>query len=112
MKAWKANSKTPDPNRPIHTTPPENPNIDSSLTYDVIRGNIAGSLGKKMDAESGVSKDKNAEKYMNLMVSKAVEVSIQDRAVSEKAKANLRAVVNGLGMNQGAVIVMSMQTRQ
>ena len=26
--------------------------------------------------------------------------------------ANLRAVLNGLGMNQGAVIVMSMQTRQ
>ena len=44
LKAWKANSKTPDPNRP---TPPENPNIVLSLTYDVIRGNIAGSLGKK-----------------------------------------------------------------
>ena len=54
-----------------------------------------------------------------MMVSKIVEVSIQDRAASEKAKrkakrvcANLRAVINGLGMNQGAVIVMSMQTRQ
>ena len=53
------------------------------------------------------------------MVSEVVEVSIQDRAASEKAKqrqkrvcANLRAVVNGLGMNQGAVIVMSMQTRR
>ena len=55
LKAWKANSKMPDPNRPIHTTPPENPNIDLSLTYDVIRGNIAGSLSKTVDAESGVS---------------------------------------------------------
>ena len=86
LKAWKANTKTPDPNRPIQTTLPENPNIVLSLTYDVIRGNIAGSLGKKGDAELGVSKDKKAEKYMNLMVSKVVEVSIQDRAASEKAK--------------------------
>ena len=86
LKAWKANTKTPDPNRPIQTTPPENPNIVLSLTYDAIRGNIAGSLGKKVDAELGVSKDKKAEKYMNLMVSKVVEVSIQDRAASEKAK--------------------------
>ena len=86
LKAWKANTKTPDPNRPIQTTPLENPNIVLSLTYDVIRWNIAGSLGKEVDAELGVSKDKKAEKYMNLMVSKVVEVSIQDRAASEKAK--------------------------
>ena len=64
LKAWKAKSKTPDPNRPIHTTPLENPNIDLSLTYDVSRGNIAGSLSKTVDAELGVSKYKNAEKYM------------------------------------------------
>ena len=32
LKAWKANSKTPDPNRPIQTTPSENPNIVLSLT--------------------------------------------------------------------------------
>ena len=83
LKAWKANSKMSDPNRPIQTTPPENPNIVLALTYDVIRGNIVGSLGKKVNAKLGVSKDKNAEKYMNLMVSKVVEVSIQDRAASE-----------------------------
>ena len=86
LKAWKANSKTPDPNRPIPRTPPENPNIELSLTYDVIRGNIVGSLGTMVDIELGVSEDTSAVKYMNLIVSKVVEVEIQDRVASEKAK--------------------------
>ena len=48
LKAYSANSNTPDPNRPFPTRkPPQIPNLSLSLTLDVIRGKITGSLGKK-----------------------------------------------------------------
>ena len=57
MKAYNAKAKTPDPNRPIKTTPPAIPQLELSLIHDAIRGNVKGSLGKRVDSKSGLSKD-------------------------------------------------------
>ena len=84
MKAYKAKAKTPDPNRPIQTTPPAIPQLELSLIHDVIRGNVKGSLGKSVDAKLGLSKDTSGTKYMDLMVRKVGEMTIQNREAEGK----------------------------
>ena len=85
MKAYKAKAKTPDPNRPIQTTPPAIPQLELSLIHDVIRGNVKGSLGKSVDAKLGLSKDTSGTKYMHLMVRNVGEMTIQNRESKDKA---------------------------
>ena len=85
VKAYKAKAKTPDPNRPIKTTPPTIPQLELSLIHDAIKGNVKGSLGKRVDAKLGLSKDTLGTKYMDLMVHKAGEMTIQNRESEDKA---------------------------
>merc|ERR1711983_698363 len=84
VKAYKAKAKTPNPSRPIKTTPPAIPQLELSLIHDVIRGNVKGSLGKRVDAKLGLSKDTSGTKYMDLMVRKVGEMTIQNREAEGK----------------------------
>jgi hypothetical protein len=90
IKAVKQCSKTPNPNRKLRTTPPENPNIELSLTFDVLSGKIAGSLGKKLDSKLGLIKDCNAAKYIGFIIGRVGEMLIRDREALGKGfrKAN------------------------
>ena len=118
IKAVKQCSKTPNPNRTLRTTPPENPNIELSLTFDVLSGEIIGSLGKKLDYKLGLIKDYTVAKYICFIVGKVGKCQFRTERLWRKAFgrqtrncANLRAVVSGLGM-EGVVIVITLQTRQ
>ena len=86
VKAYKAKAKTPDPNRPIQTTPPmiPQPQLELSLIHDAIRGNVKGSLGKAVDAELGLSNDTSGTKYMDLIARKVGEMTIQNREAEGK----------------------------
>ena len=84
VKAYKAKAKTPNPHRPIKTTPLSLEQLELSLIHDVIRGNVKGSLGIKVDAELGLSKDTSGTKYMDLLVRNVGEMTIQNREAEGK----------------------------
>ena len=84
VKAYKAKAKTPNPHRPIKTTPLSLEQLELSLIHDVIRGNVKGRLGIKVDAELGLSKDTSGTKYMDLLVRNVGEMTIQNREAEGK----------------------------
>ena len=84
VKAYEAMAKTPNPHRPIKTRPLSDEQLELSLIHDVIRGNVKGSLGIKVDAELGLSKDTSGTKYMDLLVHNVGEMTIQIREAEGK----------------------------
>ena len=65
-KAYKAEAKTPNPKRPIQTKLP-NSTLVLSLTYDVIRGNIKGSLGMNVDEQLNLKGIEQGRRYIEKM---------------------------------------------
>ena len=81
---------TPDPERPYPRISVEflsHPCIDLSLDYDIIRGNIPGSLGKQRDdAIGGVAVTGNPNKYINAICSASRGSRINERLTFYRAK--------------------------
>ena len=60
--------ETPNPKRPLHGTkdPPYIPHLELSLTLDVLRGAVKGTLGHDVDAELGLTDDQDASSTTGL----------------------------------------------
>ena len=71
----------PQQNTPYNATGEFN---DLSLTFYLLSGKIAESLGKNVDSKLGLIKDYNAAKYIGFVVGRVEEMLIQDREALEK----------------------------
>jgi len=85
--------ETPDPKRPLHGTKdlPDIPHLELSLTLDVLRGAVKGTLGHDVDAELGLTDDQDASsttglKYLEYLEKEVQAFSIKERKKADKAK--------------------------
>ena len=85
--------ETPDPKRPLHRTKdrPYIPHLELSLTLDVLRGAVKGTLGHDVDTELGLTDDQEASyttglKYLEYLEKEVQEFSIKERKKADKAK--------------------------
>ena len=83
LKLVEEGAETPIPDRPYPRISVEfisHPCIDLSLDYDIIRGNIPGSLGKQRDdAIGGVAVTGDPNKYINAICSASRGSRINER---------------------------------
>ncbi len=81
---------TPNPKRPLPLPntriPPDIPHLTLSLTFDVLRSEVKGTLGRDADAQLGLLDDQYQQKYLYLIEQKVQSVLIRDRETAIKAK--------------------------
>ena len=83
-KAYEAKAKTPNPKRPIQTTRP-NFTLELSLIYDMIRGNLKGSLGMNVDDNLDLLDNERGSKYIEKMGYIVSDMTIKKRESKDKA---------------------------